>query len=125
VQDLARAIDDAADRGQPLSLARVGFGAMADERAGLDGARLVTRLTRVIDFACRDDDGSIIVAFTQTDLSGAHVVARRMAGVLKNMVMAQRGVAIAADVTLATLKDGDTLESLMQRVMDRQTVAAG
>lgn len=125
VQDLARAIDDAADRGQPLSLARVGFGAMADERAGLDGARLVTRLTRVIDFACRDDDGSIIVAFTQTDLSGAHVVARRMAGVLKNMVMAQRGVAIAADVTLATLKDGDTLESLMQRVMGRQTVAAG
>jgi GGDEF domain-containing protein len=125
VQDLARAIDDAADRGQPLSLARVGFGAMADERAGLDGARLVTRLTRVIDFACRDDDGSIIVAFTQTDLSGAHVVARRMAGVLKNMVMAQRGVAIAADVTLATLKDGDTLESLMRRVMGRQTVAAG
>lgn len=124
-QDLACAIDEAADRGQPLSLARIGLGAMADERASLDGARLLTRLTRVIDFACRDEDGSLVVAFTQTDLSGAHVVARRMAGVLKNMVMAQRGVALAADVTLATLKDGDTLDSLMRRVVGRHPVAAG
>ena len=91
-QDLARAIDEAADRSQPLSLARIGLGTMADERASLDGARLLTRLTRVIDFACRDAGGSLVVAFTQTDLSGAHVVARRMAGVLKNMVMAQRAL---------------------------------
>jgi|SRR5579862_249769 len=124
-QDLARAIDEAADRSQPLSLARIALGVVADERASLDGARLLTRLTRVIDFACRDADGSLVVAFTQTDLSGAHVVARRMAGVLKNMVMAQRGVALAADVTLATLKDGDTLDSLMRRVVGRHPVAAG
>jgi hypothetical protein len=124
-QDLARAIDEAADRGQPLSLARIGLGTMGDERASLDGARLLTRLTRVIDFACRDENGSLVVAFTQTDISGAHVVARRMAGVLKNMVMAQRGVAPAADVTLATLKDGDTLDSLMRRVNARQPVAVG
>jgi GGDEF domain-containing protein len=124
-QGLTRAIDEAADRSQPLSLARIGLGTMADERASLDGARLLTRLTRIIDFACRDEDGSLVVAFTQTDLSCAHVVARRMAGVLKNMVTAQRGVAPAADVTLATLKDGDTLDSLMRRVVGRQPVAAG
>jgi hypothetical protein len=48
-----------------------------------------------------------------------------MAGVLTNMVMAQRGGAIAADVTLTTLKDGDTLDSLMRRAIGRQPVAAG
>ena len=79
----------------------------------------MARITRAIDFACRDDDGAILIAFTQTDLSGAHVVARRMAGVLKNIVVAQRGVSTPANVTLATLKAGDTLESLMQRVTGR------
>ena len=65
-----------------------------------------------------------VVAFTQTDLSSAHVVARRIAGVLKNLVMAQRGVTLAADVTLATLKSGDTLDTLMMRVLGGQAVAA-
>ena len=91
-QDLASAVAEASDRSQPLSLARIAFDGAPDERASLDGARMVTRLTRAIDFACRDDDGAILVAFTQTDLASAHVVARRIAGVLKNIVMAQRGV---------------------------------
>ncbi len=97
-----------------------------DERAGIDGARLVTRLIRNIDFACRDDDGAILIAFTQTDLRSAHVVARRIAGVLKNTMLApQRGHdEIAANVTLATLKTGDTLDSLMLRVMGSRVVAA-
>ncbi len=84
----------------------------------------MARMTRAIDFACRDDDGAILIAFTQTDLAGAHVVARRMAGVLKKIVVAQHGVSPPANVTLATLKAGDTLESLMQRVLEREPVAA-
>ena len=48
------------------------------------------------------------------------------AGVIKNtMLVPQRGHDnIAANVTLATLKAGDTLESLMLRVMGSLVVAA-
>ena len=123
-QDLARAIADAGERGQSLSLARISFDAPIGERASFDGARMAARLTRVIDFAMREDDGALFVAFTQTDLSSAHVVARRIAGVLKNLVMAQRGASVAVNVTLATLKSGDTLDTLMMRVLGGQAVAA-
>ena len=68
------------DRSQALSIARFSFEGALDERASLDGARLVTRLIRNIDFAIREDDGAILIAFTQTDLRSAHVVARRIAG---------------------------------------------
>jgi PleD family two-component response regulator len=123
-QDLAKAIAEAGDRSQPLSVARISFDAPLDERANLDGARMLARLTRAIDFAAREDDGAVLIAFTQTDLPSAHVVARRIAGVLKNIIMAQRGGSPTANVTLATLKAGDTLDSLMLRVLGRQTVAA-
>ena len=63
-RDLTKAMADAADRSQALSVARYSFDGPLDPRAGMDGARLVTRLIRNIDFACRDDDGSILVAFT-------------------------------------------------------------
>ena len=70
--------------------------------------------------------GSILIAFTQTDLRSTHVVARRIAGLIKNtMLVPQRGRdKVAADVTLATLKAGDTLDSLMLRVMGSRVVAA-
>jgi len=92
----------------------------------MDGARLVTRLIRNIDFACRHEDGSILVAFTQTDLRSAHVVARRIAGTLKNTMLAPQDEhdKITTHVTLATLKSGDTLDSLMLRVLGSRMVAA-
>lgn len=125
-RDLTKAVADASDRSQALSLARYTFDGPLDVRAGIDGARLITRLIRNIDFACREDDGSLLVAFTQTNLRDAHVVARRIAGALKNtMLMPQRGRdKVTANVTLATLKAGDTLDSLMQRVMGSRMVAA-
>jgi GGDEF domain-containing protein len=123
LRDLAKAVADAADRSLALSLARYSFDGLTDRKPSLDGARLVTRLTRNIDFACRDEDGSILVAFTQTDLRSAHVVARRIAGALKNS-MSNAGDQVTAAVTLATLKNGDTIDSLMQRVMDSRMVAA-
>ena len=122
-RDLAKAVAEAADRSQALSLARFTFDGPLDARAGLDGARLMTRLIRNIDFATREEDGSILIAFTQTDLRSAHVVARRIAGALKNLMRATNG-AITAHVTLATLKAGDTLDSLMLRVAGSRMVAA-
>jgi hypothetical protein len=126
VRELDKAVIEAADRGTALSLGRFSFDGPLDARASKDGARLVTRLIRNIDFGCRDDDGSLLIAFTQTDLRNAHVGARRIAGVIKNiMLMPQRaGDKVAANVTLATLKAGDTFDSLMLRVMGSQAVAA-
>ena len=122
LHQLSKAVAEASDRSQSLSMARYSFEGMIDARATMDGARLLTRLTRPVDFACRDDDGSILVAFTQTDLREAHMVARRIAAELKTIM--KSGAAITANVTLATLKSGDTLDSLMQRVLGSRMVAA-
>jgi GGDEF domain-containing protein len=125
-RELNKVMAEAADRSTALSLARFSFDGALDERASMDAARLTTRLIRNIDFACRDDNGALLIAFTQTDLRRAHVVARRIAGLIKNtMLVPQRGRDnVAANVTLATLKAGDTLDSLMSRVMDSRVVAA-
>ena len=56
-------------------------------RAHIDAARLLSRLIRNIDFACREQDGSILAAFTETDLRSAHVVARRIASVLRHTMV--------------------------------------
>ena len=125
-RELTKSVTEAADRSQALSVARYSFDGALDERARLDGARLVTRLIRNIDFACRDDDGAILIAFTQTDLRAAHVVARRIAAAIKNtMATPNAGEGrITANVTLASQKNDDTLDSLMQRVMGSRMVAA-
>jgi GGDEF domain-containing protein len=125
-QDLGRAVAEASDRSQALSLARFSFDGAPDARAGLDAARLVMRLIRNIDFASRDDDGALLVAFTQTDLRCAHVVARRIAATLRLALLSSQRVneKIAANVTLATLKAGDTLDTLMLRAMESRVVAA-
>ncbi|HZD90931.1 MAG TPA: hypothetical protein VE224_12585, partial [Pseudolabrys sp.] len=61
-----------------------------------------------------------------TDLNHAHVVVRRLAGALRNHMRPANNPnhPITANVTLATLKAGDTLDSLMMRVMGRQQVVA-
>jgi len=125
-RDLAKAIREASERSQALSMTRVTFDGPLDARASLDGARLLPRLIRNIDFAARDDDGSLLIVFTQTNLRSAHVVARRVAGTLKHSMFPARRPheQIAANVTLATLKAGDTLDSLMLRVAGSRVVAA-
>jgi PleD family two-component response regulator len=109
-----------------LSIARFSFDGPVDPRTGLDGARLVTQLIRSVDFATRDDDGAILIAFTQSDLREAHVIARRIAATLKNTMLAPHRTheKLTANVTLATLKAGDTPDSLMLRVMGSRMVAA-
>jgi GGDEF domain-containing protein len=124
--DLKKVVVEASDRSLPLSVARFSFGGTANERASLDAARLMTRLIRNIDFATRDREGAILVAFTQTDLRSTHVIARRIAGTLKkNMLTPHRAEEpLTANVTLATFKAGDTLDTLMLRVASSRMVAA-
>ncbi|HXX08873.1 MAG TPA: GGDEF domain-containing protein [Pseudolabrys sp.] len=124
-RDLNKVATEAADRSLPLSIARFSFNGTTDLRASLDAARLMTRLIRNIDFATRDERGAILVAFTQTDLRGAHVIVRRLAGTLKSTMVTQRTEKpVTANVTLATLKAGDTLDTLMLRVTGGHMVAA-
>lgn len=125
-RELGKAIAEANDRSQALSLARFSFDGPVEPRAAIDGARMLSRLIRNIDFAMREDDGSFLIAFTQTDLRSAHVVSRRIAGALRNtMLVAPRPRdKAAANVTLATFKAGDNLDSLLMRVMASEVVAA-
>jgi hypothetical protein len=117
-RDLNRAVDDAEKRGTGLSIARFSFDG-TDRRTSLDAARLVGRLMRQVDFACREADSSIFAVFTETDLRAAHVVTRRIASVLKNTMLApdrKRG-GVEAEVTLATLKPTDNVDSLISRIV--------
>lgn len=125
-RDLERAVDDAENGGRALTVARFSFEEMTDQRAYMDAARLLSRLIRDVDFACREPDGSILAAFTETDLRSAHVVARRLASVLRQTMLSpgrDRG-AIRPTVTLATLKANDNLNTLVARVGSQPQVAA-
>jgi GGDEF domain-containing protein len=116
-RNLARTVEEAGERGTPLSVARFFFDGQPDLRATFDTARLIGRLIRPADFACRQDDGSIVTVFGNTDLRGAHMVARRLASVIRHTLFGSgpnRGS--QAHVTLATLKAGDTPITLMARI---------
>ena len=117
-RDLNRAVDDAERRGVGLSIARFSFGG-SDRRVGVDAARLVGRLMRQVDFACREADNSIFAVFTETDLRAAHVIARRIASILKNTMLApeQKPQGMDTAVTLATLRPTDSVDSLIARVV--------
>ncbi|KAB2877844.1 MAG: GGDEF domain-containing protein [Pseudorhodoplanes sp.] len=118
MRDLERALADARNRGTGLSVARFVFDAGLPDRANRDAARLVSRLVRGVDFGCRDSDGTVLLAFTETDLRHAHVVARRIASVLKHTMLTpdQIHTPAAPAVTLATRKSADTVASLLSRV---------
>ncbi len=59
----------------------------------------------------------MLIVFTETDLRHAHVIARRIAGALKDtMLQLDRQQPMAPAVTLATLKSSDTVTSLLARV---------
>jgi GGDEF domain-containing protein len=127
MRDLAQAISEAHDRGLPLSLARFALDSFADRRASVDASRIVGRLTRAVDFACRDADGTILVAFTETALRSAHVVARRIASVLKHTTLSPGRDRARLDptVAIAALKSGDSAASLIARVAADGMVAVG
>jgi hypothetical protein len=129
LRDLNRAVEEAKTRGNAMTLARFTFPGSVARRANMDAARLVSRLVRSADFACRASDGSILLAFSETALRSAHVVARRIAGVLRHTMLSAEGadgkpVRIDPTITLAALKGADTVESLLARVSEPVAVAA-
>jgi GGDEF domain-containing protein len=129
LRDLNRAVDEAKTRGNAMTLARFTFPASIDRRVNMDAARLVSRLVRSADFACRASDGSILLAFSETALRSAHVVARRIASVLRNTMLMAEGadrkpMRIDPTITLAALKATDTVESLLARASEPVAVAA-
>ena len=117
LRDLTRAVEEADRRVASLSLARFSF-AQLDRHTGTDAARIVGRLVRATDFACQDDDGSIHVAFGDTDLTAAHVVARRIVSVLKHTMLVPDPDAPRLNpvVALVTRKPRDTAKTLLARV---------
>ena len=126
-RDFGQAVHDAEQLGNGLSVARFSFEGRLEPRVGIDAARLVGRLMRNVDFACREMDGSIIAVFTETDLRSAHVIARRIASVLKHTTLRPGSATLGVDptVTLATWKATDTLDTLMARVDATRAVAVG
>ena len=95
------------------------------QRASLDAARIAGRLVRASDLACRDEDGSILIAFTETELTIAHVVARRIAAVLKHTTVAGgERTGLSPSVALVARQRGDTAESLVARTGVSRLVAA-
>ena len=125
-RDFATAVYQTLSRGGGLSVARFAFDP-AHERAQFDGARILSRLMRQMDFGAVQDDGSILVVFAESALRHAHVIARRIASVMRHTMLDREhesGNRIEAMVTLACLKTTDTPQSLLARVSEPATVAA-
>jgi hypothetical protein len=104
-------------------VARFAFGP-AQERARLDGARILSRLMRQMDFGAVQDDGSVIVVFAETDLRTAHMIARRLSSVMRHTSHGNRDARSEPVVTLATLMPSDTAKSLLARLDDEARRAA-
>jgi hypothetical protein len=122
-RDLAASIRQMLSSGGGLSLARFAFDT-GNPRAQLDGARIISRLMRQMDFGVLRDDGSIVAAFAETDLRTAHMVARRLSSVMRHTSYGKRDTRSEPVVTVATLLPSDTPKSLLARLYDETRRAA-
>jgi hypothetical protein len=122
-RDLATAVYQTLSRGGGLSMARFAFDP-EHPRAQLDGARILSRLMRQMDFGAVQDDGSVLVAFAETDLRTAHMIARRLASVMRHTSYGKRDTRSEPAVTLATLQPSDSAKSLLARLCDESRRAA-
>jgi hypothetical protein len=122
-REFATAVYQTLARGGGLSVARFAFDP-AQERARLDGGRILSRLMRQMDFGAVQDDGSVIVVFAETDLRTAHTIARRLSSVMRHTTHGKRDVRSDPDVTLATMLPSDSAQSLLTRLYDEAERAA-
>jgi hypothetical protein len=122
-RDFATAVYQTQSHGGGLSVARFSFGG-SHERAQLDGARIISRLMRQMDFGAVQDDGSIVVVFAETDLRNAHMIARRLSSVMKHTVRAGREARVDPEVTVATLTATDSAKSILARLTEEARRAA-
>jgi hypothetical protein len=124
-RDLLRAIADSRARNIPMSIARFDLPAELSRRAQVGAARLVSRLIRSADFACQNPDGAITVVMTGSALHHCHVIARRIASIMRQtMLEREDGSRMEAMVTLASLKPTDSPQSLLARVSGPAIAAA-
>jgi hypothetical protein len=122
-RDFATSVYQTLSRGGGLSVARFVFDA-SHPRAQLDGARILSRLMRQIDFGAAQDDASVIVVFAETDLRTAHMIARRLSSVMRHTSHGKRDARSEPVVTLATLLPSDSATSLLARLYDESRRAA-
>jgi hypothetical protein len=122
-RDFANAVAQALSRGGGLSVARFAFD-RTHPRAQLDGARILSRLMRQMDFGAAQEDGSVIAVFAETDLRTAHMVARRLSSVIRHTSHGKRDVAAEPVITVTTLLPSDSQKSLMARLYDEGCRAA-
>ncbi len=122
-RDFATAVYQTLSRGGGLSVARFAF-EPDHERAQLDGARILSRLMRQMDFGAAQSDGSVVVAFAETDLRTAHMIARRLSSVMRHTTNGKREARSEPTVSVATLMPSDSAKSLLARLDDEARRAA-
>src|SRR2546429_4402863 len=122
-RDLATAVYQTLSRGGGLSVARFAFDPN-NARAQLDGARILSRLMRQMDFGAVQEDGSVIVVFAETDLRTAHMIARRLCSVMRHTSHGKRDARPEPVVTLASMLPTDSAKSLLARLYEDARRAA-
>jgi len=122
-RDFATAVYQTEQRGGGLSVARFAFDP-AHPRAQFDGARIIGRLMRQMDFGAVFDDGSVVVAFAETDLRNAHAIARRLSSVMRHTSHGKRDARAEPVVSVATLQPNDSAKSLLARLNEEARRAA-
>jgi hypothetical protein len=111
-RDFASAVSQTLGNGGGLSVARFAFDP-EQPRAQFDGARIISRLMRKMDFGAARPDGSVIVVFSDTDLRNAHAIARRLSAVMRHTSTGRRGARNEPVVTVAALGPKDSAKSLL------------
>ena len=122
-RDFATAVYQTLARGGGLSVARFAFDP-SHPRAQLDGARIISRLMRQMDFGTAQEDGSVLVAFAETDLRNAHAIARRLSSVMRHTSNGKRDADAEPVVTLAGMLPTDSARSLLARLTEESQRAA-
>lgn len=117
-RDFATAVYQTLSQGGALTVARFAFDA-SHPRAQLDGARIIGRLMRQMDFGAAQQDGSVVVAFAETDLRTAHAIARRLYSVMRHTSHGKRDSRAEPVVTLATMLPQDSARSLLARLTEQ------
>jgi hypothetical protein len=122
-RDFASAIYQTQQRGGGLSVARFAFDP-EHPRAQFDGARIISRLMRQMDFGAAQEDGSVVVVFAEADLKTAHTIARRLSSVMRHTSHGHRDARSEPAVTAATLMPNDSAKSLRSRLQEHAHRAA-
>jgi GGDEF domain-containing protein len=114
-RDLTVAIEQTKSHGGGLSIAHFAFD-RAHPRAQFDGARIISRLMRRMDFGALHGEGSVLVVFAGTDLREAQAIARRMSSVMRHTSHGKRGPRSDPAVSVAMLQASDSPASLLRRL---------